>query len=126
MNARQKAKHWKKRYQELANLPVRPTVVVSERKIETLKYTTVINDEVRIRQISENTALQKMMLDSVKRRIAETAEFYVDVSVEKDEINPSMRITGRLDVATPFHDNHDIYNTHWDVMLASNVPMIIS
>lgn len=42
MNARQKAKYWKRKYQELANLPVRPTIVVSERKLETLSYTKVM------------------------------------------------------------------------------------
>lgn len=116
MNARQKAKYWKNKYQELANLPVRPTIVVSDRKLETLSYTTVIDDEVRIRQISDNTELQKMMLDNVMNHLAELVKFYVDISVEKDTFNRNMRIKGQLDVAIPFHDNHDIYKTHWAVL----------
>ena len=116
MNARQKAKYWKKKYNELASLPVRPTIVVSDRKLETLSYTKVIDDEVRIRQISDNIGLQKMMVDNVMDRLAELVKFYVDISVDKDTFNQRMKITGRLDVARPLRDYHDIYNTYGDVM----------
>jgi hypothetical protein len=116
MNARQKAKYWKKKYRELESLPVRPTIVVSDRELETLSYTTVIDDEVRIRQILDNTGLQKMTLDNVMNHLAELVKFYVDISVEKDEINQRMKITGRLNIARPLRDYHDIYNTYRDVM----------
>ena len=46
MNARQKAKYWKKKYQELASVPVPIKNVVSERRITTISYTKVINDEI--------------------------------------------------------------------------------
>ena len=112
MNARQKAKYWKKKYRELESLPVRPTIVVSDRKLETLSYTKVIDDEVRIRQISDNIGLQKMMVDNVMDRLAELVKFYVDISVEKDTIKQGMKITGRLDVARPLRDYHDILTTY--------------
>lgn len=116
MNARQKAKYWKKKYHELSNLPVRPTIVVSDRKPEILSYTKVIYDEVRIRQILDNIGIQKMILNEVMDQLAERAKSYVDITVERDPLNCSMSINGRLDVVIPFHDYHDIYNTHWDVM----------
>ena len=120
MNARQKAKYWKRKYQELASVPVRPTIVVSDRKLERLSYTTVVNDEVRIRQILENTELLNMMLNNIKNHLVERAKFYVDAFVVEDPCSCEMRFTGRLDVAVPFRDNHDIYNTHWDVMHDTN------
>lgn len=116
MNARQKAKYWKMKYQELANLPIRPTIVVSDRKCETLSYTKVIDDEVRIRQILDNEGIQKRMLAEVMDQLAERAKSYVDITVERGPLNCSMRINGRLGVVIPFYDHHDIYNTHWDVM----------
>lgn len=117
MNTRQKAKYWKLRYLELASVPIPTKFVISDRKVETLKYTTVIDDEIRIRQISDNPALQKMMLDTVKKHLAETAESYVDVVIEHDPLNCKMRINGRLGVARPFHgDPNDIlpmYEWEW-------------
>lgn len=116
MNTRQKAKYWKRRYQELANLPVKTKFVVSDRKVERLSYTTVVNDELYMQGL-DNPELQRRILGEVINKLAERAKNFVDITVEKDFFNCGMRINGRLDIARPFHgDPNDIlpmYEGEW-------------
>lgn len=115
MNARQKAKYWKKRYIELTAKPIKPNIVYSEHKIETLRYDKIISDEI-YKMGLDNPELQKKIFCDVMNELAEQAKSFVDLSVEKDIFNCGMRIKGQLSIVRPFHDYHDIYNTHWDVM----------
>lgn len=116
MNARQKAKHWKRRYQELANLLVKTKFVVSDRKIERLSYTTVVNNELYMQGLY-NPELQRRILDEVINKLAERAKNFVDITVEKDVFNCGTRINGRLDIARPFHgypnDILPMYEGEW-------------
>ena len=115
MNARQKAKYWKRRCLELASVPVPTKNVVSEHRIETLCYTKVIDDEIYKLGL-DSTELQKMILGEVINGLAERAKNFVDITVEKDIYNDGTRITGRLAIAEPFHDYHDVlpmYEGEW-------------
>ena len=115
MNARQKAKYWKNKYQELASVPVPIKNVVSERRITTISYTKVINDEIYKLGL-DSTESQKMILGEVMNGVAERAKNFVDITVERDIYNDGTRITGRLAIAEPFHDYHDVlpmYEGEW-------------
>lgn len=101
MNTRQKAKYWKRRYLELANYPFKAKVVRSEYEIKTLSYTKVIDDEVRIRQISDNLEIQKFILGNVAKELADQAKNFVDIFVEEDPFTLTTRINGRLLVVVP-------------------------
>lgn len=100
MNARQKAKYWKRKYQELANQSVNINYV-SNYRIETLCCTRVVDDRTRVRQIMTNSGIQKVILDEVINGVAEEAKRFVDITTERDIYNGGMRITGRLSIAMP-------------------------
>lgn len=116
MNARQKAKYWKRRYLELASVPVPTKFVVSGRKVERLSYSTMVNNELYMQSL-DNPELQRQILGEVMNKLAERAKNFVDITVEKDMFNCGMRINGRLDIALPFHgDPNDIlpmYEGEW-------------
>lgn len=103
MNARQKAKYWKRKYLELAgkHQELADRMVVSECKIKTLSYTKVIDDEVRIRQISDNLEIRKFILGNVVNELADQAKNFVDIFVEEDPFTCQTRINGRLLVVVP-------------------------
>lgn len=107
MNARQKAKYWKKRYEEFMAKPIKPNIVYSEHKIETLRYDKIISDEI-YKMGLDNPELQKKIFCDVMNELAEQAKSFVDLSVEKDIFNCGMRIKGRLSIVRPFHDYYDI------------------
>lgn len=102
MNNRQKAKYWKRRYQELANQPVRPRFVISERKVERLSYTTVVDHELYMQGI-DNPELQKQILGDVMDKLADRAKNFIDITVEQDMFSGGWRFNGRLDIARPIH-----------------------
>ena len=107
MNTRQKAKYWKRRYLELASVPVPTKNIVSERKIETISYTKVVTDDV-YRQALDCPELQRKILGDVIDEVAEGAKNFVDITVEKNDFTCDRRLTGRLTMLRPYFDYHDI------------------
>lgn len=109
MNARQKAKYWKKRYEELMAKPIKPNIVYSEHKIETLRYDKIISDEIYKMGLDnlelDNLELQKKIFRDIMNELAEQAKSFVDLSVE--HFNCGVKIRGRLAVVRPFHYYHD-------------------
>lgn len=107
MNARQKAKYWKKRYEELMAKPIKPNIVYSEHKIETLRYDKIISEEI-YKMGLDNYELQKKIFCDVMNELAEQAKSFVDLSVEKDIFNCGVKISGRLAIVRPVYDYHDV------------------
>ncbi len=48
MNARQKAKFYKRKYEELLKSPVKPKVEVEQHKIDTLRYERFISEDLML------------------------------------------------------------------------------
>lgn len=107
MNARQKAKYWKRKYQELASVPAPTMNIVSERKIETISYTKVVTDDV-YKQGLGCPELQKKILGDVIDEVAEGAKNFVDITVEKNDFTCDWRFTGRLTMLRQYFDYHDV------------------
>ena len=106
MNARQKAKYWKKRYKELMAKPIKPNIVYSEHKIETLRCDRIISDEI-YNMAYDNPELQRKIFGDVISGLAEQAKPFVEISVEKDIFNCGVKIRGQLAVVRPVYDYHD-------------------
>ena len=107
MNARQKAKHWKKRYKELIGRHIKANMLYSVPGTETLRYDKIISDEI-YKMGLDNLELQKKIFCDVMDELAEQAKSFVDLSVEKDIFNCGVKISGRLAVVRSVHDYHDI------------------
>lgn len=75
MNARQKAKYWKKRYEQIANMPL-PNFTVTNYKIQTLKVKRICNAESeKVVELTETLMMRDFSLgisQFVKTEIEET------------------------------------------------------
>lgn len=107
MNARQKAKYWKKRYKELIGSPIKTNVLYAVPGTETLRYDRIISDEL-YNMAYDNPELQRKIFGDVISGVAEQAKPFVEISAEKDIFNCGVKIRGRLAVVRPIHDYHDI------------------
>lgn len=106
MNARQKAKYWKKRYKELIGSPIKGNVLYAVPGTETLRCDRIISDEI-YNMAYDNPELQRKIFGDVISGLAEQAKPFVEISVEKDIFNCGVKIRGQLAVVRPVYDYHD-------------------
>jgi len=106
MNARQKAKYWKKRYKELIGSPIKTNVLYAVPGTETLRCDRIISDEI-YNMAYDNPELQRKIFGDVMNELAEQAKSFVDLSVEKDIFNCGVKISGRLAIVGPVYGYND-------------------
>ena len=107
MNARQKAKYWKKRYKELISSPIKTNVLYAVPGTETLRCDKIISNEL-YNMAYDNPVLQRKIFGDVISGLAEQAKPFVEISDEKDIFNCGVKIRGRLAVVRPVHGYNDI------------------
>ena len=115
MNARQKAKYWKKRYKELIGSPINENILYAVPGTETLRCDKIISDEI-YNMAYDNPELQRKIFNDVINGLAEQAGPFVEISVEKDIFNRGVKISGRLAIVGPVHGYRDIlpkYEGEW-------------
>ena len=79
MNARQKAKFYKRKYEELLHMPI-PKTIVETRKVDTLRYEKYISEDCMSYSYSY---LFRDMEDSLSKEIRKYCEWHLEHIPEK-------------------------------------------
>ena len=94
MNARQKAKYYKKKYEELLKVPVKYTATTY--KVDTIRFTRLYPEFL----VTEDMAgyLRNTLKKDICNELVDTLGSYVDVQMNWDPHNNSYRVDAALDV----------------------------
>ncbi len=85
MNARQKAKYYKKKYEELANTPIIPKEYIHKYSVDTLRMKSCYPDTAAVR---DHEYIQKIIRKDFALHIEKKLDKYMEYRVEYDpEIN---------------------------------------
>lgn len=95
MNARQKAKYWKKKYEQLANMPM-PTTIIEPHAVSHLKFYMEYPNEWILKFDEEE--IEKRLKKDIKDQLFEEIDKYIDYRCEKDVENYKYRFSGMLNV----------------------------
>jgi hypothetical protein len=98
MNARQKAKYYKRKYKELSFMLISKSIIES-RKIDTLKFKKYYpkEDAIISSEYIKHTA-KSDFVDYIASRIDDYAVF----EEHFDEISNNFYVTGKIDIVCPF------------------------
>ncbi len=95
MNARQKAKFYKRKYEELLHMPI-PKTIVETRKVDTLKYKKYISEDC----MSYGDIYSYLFIDmehSLSEEIRKHCEWYIEHIPEKS----MFKFTAQLKLIDP-------------------------
>ena len=98
MNARQKAKYYKRKYEELASCPIIPQVYTYTHHIDTLKFEKYYPDTVAI---GNEEHFKRIAISDFTKYITERLE---DYTVFRMDYNPEFyqhRVIGEIKVVRP-------------------------
>jgi len=112
MNARQAAKKWKRKYQELANMPI-PKTIVTPKKIVKLQSVMTINGRDVLANMSE---AEQVFAESLIRDLCKEAIKYCEIKNHYDYIMDHYTVRATWDVV----DNRS--SNYWGRMF-SNEPL---
>ena len=93
MNARQKAKYYKRKYEELANCPIIPQVYTHSHHIDTLKFERFFPDE-----LIRNEHFEEIVVKDLANYIAEDLEKYVVYKTYFEPYLNKVKVTGEIRV----------------------------
>ena len=96
MNARQKAKYWKRKYEELASMPLNKTIAVTSKTIDTLRVERIYPAALVV-DFSKSLIKETIMKDFAFE-ITDQIGRYVDYSTEFDPHSNSYRFSAKLNV----------------------------
>ena len=99
MNARQKAKRYKRLYEEYTRLTIKPTIVTDRRKVDTLKFSREY-PEVLVKNLNSGcdewikNAIQRDLCFELLKKFGD----YVDTSIDLDTYNGKYIVTGTINI----------------------------
>ncbi len=95
MNARQKAKYYKQKYEQLAGLNV-PTLYVEQKKIDTLKFRKLYPSELVI----DDDSFMDIIKRDIAKAIVSQMDKYVELKVSYDQYMNMCNVDGRIGVVS--------------------------
>jgi len=98
MNARQKAKYWKRRYQQLAETPLPTATLVTTRNLETIAFHKEYSEETMQALMSNPDSVKEMIQMDLERYLAEHLMDYVEYKAHYVPEYLKYVVDGRINV----------------------------
>ena len=108
MNARQKAKYWKKKYNQIANMPL-PTVVKTPSDVVTLKFKREYPCEDFIpvgSWVTNSEHASNVIKHDLAKYLSENVMDLVDYKIHKDYERDLYELIGRISILKPLKEGN--------------------